>query len=325
MTKLESGSIVGSSEIDAARLFLEDRQIKNMEIFPINDGWEPDKAKLAYEEVKRRGIKLLITSHVSTCAIAISDSINNDRILTFVTGATTDILSGKKDFIFRNIQDVNAEQKSIAEYINALPQKKVLIIRDTDNHGYTDPALRHFRDSLKKPVSVIDISIAGLDLGMLKKQLKREDFDILYLLIGGYKSAAGSIAQLAKQTRPKTLIVFTPWIKTPTLIETAGHAIKSSTIPSHYPPRAESPAINSYMERFKNKFGYSPTFISLNVYNALHIIADAIAAGKRSPEEIRDHIVTKKTFSTDFGTITFDEFGDVQMPLYYITDLTREF
>ncbi len=304
---------------------MEKHAIKNIEIFPIDDGWEPGKTKVAYEEVKKRGIKFLITSHVSTCALAIADEINRDHILTFVTGATTDALSGKNDFIFRNIQDVRYEQASIAHYIGGLPQKKLLIIRDTDNDGYAVPALKYFEMAVNKPVSRIDISISKLDLNVLAEKIKTYEFDILYLLIGGYKSGSGSIAHLAKKIQPKTVIVFTPWMKTPSLLETAGKAIRDSITPSHYPPRAQAPAINDYIEHFKKRFGYAPTFISLNVHSALQIISEAVAAGKRTPEQMREYILHKRTFKTDFGTVTFDEFGDVRMPLYFITDLAREF
>lgn len=325
MTKLESGSIVGSSEINAARLFIEDHQIKDIEIFPIDDAWEPEKAKAAYEEVKKRGIKLLITSHISTCAIAISDAINRDHILTFVTGATTDALSRKNDYMLRNVQDVEAEQESIAGYINAMPRRKVLIIRDLDNEGYTVPALKYFRKYVKAHSRVIDISIRKLDLGELEARMRKENFDLVYIMIGGYKSTAGSIAQLAVKVRPDCPVMFTPWMKTPALLETTGGAIKNSIVPSHYPPRAQSPAINNYIERFKKKFGYSPTFISLNVYSALQVISDAVSAGNRTPDAIRSYILKKKQFTTDFGTITFDEHGDARMPLYFITDLAAEF
>ena len=35
MTKLEAGSIVGSSEINASKLFLDDNNIKNLDIVPL--------------------------------------------------------------------------------------------------------------------------------------------------------------------------------------------------------------------------------------------------------------------------------------------------
>jgi len=326
MTKLEAGSIVGSSEVNAAKMFLEEHRMGNIEIVPFDDGWDPEKTKAAYREVKRQGIRFLVTSHVSTCALAIADEINRDGILTFATGATTDLLSKKDDFILRNIQDVEEEQKSIAEHINQVPVKRLLIVRDTDNHGYTAPALQYLRRHLtKEKVSVIDISMSKLDLALLERQMRRENFDLLYLLIGGYKSTTGSIAQLAKKLRPEVKIIYTPWMKTPTLLETAGQSIQDSIIPSHYPPRTESPSVKDYIERFKKRYSYAPTYISLNVYSAIQILAEAIQAGHRTPEGVKKYLLEKGSVTTDFGPVTFDRYGDTRMTLYFITDIPGEF
>jgi len=133
MTKLESGSIVGVSEVNAARMFIEEKGIKNIELIPFDDTWEPDKTVKAYEAVKKSGIKIIITSHTSSCAMAISDMVNRDKILMFVTGAATDKLSDSDDYIIRNIQDVRQEQKIIADYIKSRNISSLLIIKDKEN------------------------------------------------------------------------------------------------------------------------------------------------------------------------------------------------
>ncbi len=326
MTKLEAGSIVGSSEINASKLFLDDNNIRNIEIIPFDDGWNPAKAVSAYGELKQKGIRILITSHTSICAIALEKSINRDHVLTFVTGAATPLLTDKDDYIIRNIQDVESEQKSIAEYVNGLPGNSVIIIRDTDNNAYTGPALDHFRRHLKKQVSgVIEISIGRFSIDDISRLVRTRDTGIAYLLIGGYNIASGNIAQAIRSANPNARIVFTPWMKTPTLLDTLGGAVSNSVMPSHYPPRKQGGAIDDYFKRFKKRFGYSPTYISLNVYTALEVLHDAVSAGYRDPDAIRRYIITKKKFTTRFNTIVFDTEGDVNAPLYFITDLSKEF
>ena len=118
MTKLEKASIVGTSEVNVAKVFVEDNNIEDIELLPFDDGWDEDKTIAAYNELKQQGIDFIITSHVSKCALAISERTNKDKKLTFVTGAATNELSGKDDLIIRVIQDVEQEQKSIAEYIS---------------------------------------------------------------------------------------------------------------------------------------------------------------------------------------------------------------
>jgi len=293
MTKLEAGSIVGSSEINASKLFLEDNNIHDMEIVPLDDGWNPAKAIKAYEELKKRGICLLITSHTSVCAIALEKFINRDHVLTFVTGAATNKLSDKNDYILRNIQDVESEQKSISEYVNGLPGGSVIIIRDTDNSAYTGPALSYFKQHLKKQIiGIIDISISRFNIDEMIRLIRRRDTGIAYLLIGGYNIAAGNIAQAIYNANPNTRIIFTPWMKTPTLLDTLGSAVNVSVMPSHYPPRKPGGAIDEYFKRFKKRFGYSPTYISLNVYTALEILHDAVSAGYNDPDEIKRYIIS---------------------------------
>ena len=326
MTKLEAGSIVGTSEINASKLFLEDNSINNIEIVPLDDGWNPEKAVKAYAELKKRGIRLLITSHTSNCAIALAPYINSDHVLAIVAGATTDKLTDKNDYIIRNIQDVESEQISISEYINGLPGNSVIIIRDTDNDAYTGPAMRYFRNHLKKQIiGIIEISIRKFNINEISNLVRGGNAAIAYLLIGGYNVAAGNIAQAIYNANANTRIVFTPWMKTPMILDTLGDAVNSSIMPSQYPPRIPGGAIDRYFKRFKKRFGYSPTYISLNVYTALEILHDAISAGYTEPDDIKRYIITKKKFKTRFNTVVFDKEGDMNAPLYFITDLSREF
>ncbi|HSV98231.1 MAG TPA: ABC transporter substrate-binding protein [Spirochaetota bacterium] len=325
-TSLEARSIEGLSVVNAAKLFLEDYKCDNIEIIFFDDGCRSKKTVEAYEEVKKSGIKILITTHISTCAIAIYDQLNRDGVLTFSTAATTDKLSRMDDYIFRNIQDVGKEQKRIAEYINTNGFNRLLIIRDTDNSDYTDPAIKYFREGLRsREVAVIDISIAKVDHGDLLLKMKRYNFSSLYLLMGSNASGVGAIAQLASSIRPGMRIMYTPWVKSPLILETAGSSIRHSVIPSHYPPKNVNARKDAYISRFKERFGSSQIFIGLNVYSALEILYQCISAGEKDPDAIKKYILNKKTFQTEFGTLTFDEFGDVDRPLYFITEISKEF
>lgn len=327
MTKLEAGSIVGSSEINAAKSFLEERRISDVNIVPFNDDWNPDTAKKVYDQLRARGIRILITSHVSSCAVAIADQVNRDKVLTMVSGATTDALSGKVDYILRNIPDVRIEQKAVSERMNTLGAQRLVIIRDISNAAYTEPALRHFREASTIPaIRELAVEAEALDMPKIEEWLRQESFDSAYLLIGGYKSSAvGALAQLIVKVTPSAKIMLTPWVKSPVLVEAAGPALMNCILPSHYPPHGQSSAVDTYIVNFKNRYGYPPTFISLNVYTALAILCDAIEAGNHSPHDIREYILQKGTFETPLGQVRLDRFGDAQADFCFITDIVNEF
>ncbi len=325
MTKLSSASIVGSSEVNAGKMFMERHNITDIDIYLYDDKWLPEESVKQFKKMREDGIDILITSHVSGCVIALEDMINTEGVFCFVTGATTDVISNKDDLIFRNIQDVISEQYRIADYINER-YNNILIIRDLDNFAYTEPALKYFTKKYKSNnFHLIDINISNLDYEIIRQKIEKLSFDSLYLLIGGYQVNAGNIAQLVHTVKPNTPVIYTPWMKSPTLLETAGKSIDSSVIASHYPPYGESQEIIDYLSEYQNKFGELPTYISLNVYTALEIIYEAIKKENKTPQTIKNYILNKRKFNTRFGEIEFNEYGDIDSPLYFIDNILKEF
>ncbi len=330
MTKLESGSLIGSSEVSAARLFESDHPDTRISVEAFDDGWEPGRARATFLTVRARKFRFLVTSHVSTCALAIADDINEAEILTFVAGATTDEISGKDDWMLRNIADVNAEQRSIAAFVGSIPGSRILIVRDTENGAYTTPAYKNFVAGLAggpyaNGIRLIDFKASDPQMDEFRAGFAGNGYDVLYLLIGGYKSVAGNIAQLSWNVRPDAVILFTPWMRTPDLLPAAGGALAGSIMATHYPARGEDARIDTYIERFKSFAGFAPTYISLNIYQALEILDAALTAGKSSPAAVKAWILAHGSFQTSLGSVVFDSFGDSSSELHFVRDIASEF
>jgi ABC-type branched-subunit amino acid transport system substrate-binding protein len=246
-------------------------------------------------------------------------------VVVLVTGATTDKLSGLEDQIIRTIGDVREEQQAMAEWVSSRNFSSILVARDTDNWAYTEPAIEAFADAAGPArLRVVDVSVSAPDPAGLRAAMALEPFDLLYLLIGGSQTIAGTFAQLGRSLQPECAVLFTPWLKTPALLETAGPALDGAWIPAYYPARGEDPEVDAYIDRFRSLYGYTPNFISLNVYAAVELVLQNIAAGRREPSAIRQAL-SGAQWSTSFGTLLFDSFGDVKRPLYMIDDIAGEF
>lgn len=345
LTKLEAGSVVGASEVNAATLFLEDRAARrsgagggardggaagrparDMEIVPFDDGWDPDKAVAAYGKARAEGFSFFVTSHTSTCAVRLAEPMRRDGVLAMVTGSTTTLLSGKDDLILRDVPDLRFEQEAIARYVAGLPGRDVLVILDLDNEAYTLPALEAFKAALGsgKRVSEERIRMSALDIERIRSVISSTPYDTLYVLVGAYQATAGSFAQLSMAAKPAARVVFTPWLNSPALAATAGPALAVSTLPSHYPPKGSSPEVDAYIARFKARFGYAPTLISLNVYKALEVLAAAWDSGAATPEACKLWIVGKGRVPTSLGEALFDAAGDSSSPFYMIENPVAE-
>jgi ABC-type branched-subunit amino acid transport system substrate-binding protein len=290
LTKLEAGSIIGTTEIAAVKEFERTHPYSRITVIPFDDGWDPGRTKQAYGEVQRNNIQFLITSHTSTCATEIISDINRDKRLTIVTGATTTQLSKKDDYILRIIPDANQEQTAIAAKIAKLAPKNILIIRDLSNPGYVIPAQEAVISELRRLVNTVkiktyDIDANKIDITGLAPVMTDASYEVLYVLIGGYRNIAGNIAQYFYTFHPEVPIFVTPWMNNKELINTAGPAISKSILPSLFPSRKESPNIEAYMSSIETNLHLSPTIISLKVYQALELLDLAFRARAANPEK----------------------------------------
>lgn len=327
-TSVRSGSNQGSSEINTFELFLRRHPESPIQIRVVHDEWTPKTARDKILAAQKEGVSYFITSHPSSVALAVMDLFEDGKALAMVTASTTEKLSGRDDYSFRVVCDLIAEQQDLADYVGKLPGKRLLIIRDSGNPPYTEPAARYFLERLKrypdKSVREVSTRVADFDRYVLEKALK-EPYDMLYILAGSYQTVVGNIAQLSEQTNPRAPIILTPWVRTPALVGTAGTALPLMVMASEYPSRYEEPAYDDFFKGFKTAFGYEPTSMSIGVYQSLEILHEAFSKGFVTPSKVKSYLLQKKTFNTALGSIRFDEYGDRRTAFYYISDLTREF
>ncbi|MDD3051355.1 MAG: ABC transporter substrate-binding protein [Candidatus Cloacimonetes bacterium] len=319
-----SGAIVGSSELSAAELYLEKHNNSKIKIAPVNDKWEPEETVKSISQAKNGGIKFFITSHPSKCAVASSHLFEDNQALAIVTGSASPALTGKNDYMFRIISDANREQKIIADYVNKTEGRKILIIQDSGNLPYTEPAFEKFTATLNEvkqwEVTQEKIIISDFDPESFK-EIFAEDHDILYILAGSFQTAIGRIAQLFFYYHPSKPIILTPWARSASIVEVSGPSAKNIIIPSPYPCVNSDSGISEYFQFFKERFGYEPHSMTIGVWQAIELLDKAFEEGCKTPEDVKKYLLSKDTHITRLGNISFDRNGDVEQSFYFLNDL----
>jgi ABC-type branched-subunit amino acid transport system substrate-binding protein len=329
VTHFGSGSFVGSSEVNAGILFTEETPGSLISIVTLDDQFDPVKTRQLVSKARAEGVQFFITSHPSNCAVGLVEQFaDSTQALMLVTASTTDRLTGRDDGILRVVADVIWEQREIARYVAASAARTILVVQDTGNRPYTDPAYQVFSQEL---ASTSNYRISRLE--MLVSQFRPEDLesflagsaDLLYVLAGSYQPAIGAIAQLFHLKHPHEPIILTPWSRSPAILEAAGPAADRIVLPSHYPSRYSDTAVASYYARFRARFGYEPTSMSIGVRQSLELLDRAFREGRRSPEEVKRYLLDHSPFTTSLGPVVFDRYGDAASVFHYITDLRKEY
>ncbi len=322
-----SGAVVGSSEISAADLFLEEHKNTLIQPVPVDDQWNPDKTVAAVSAAMNKGIRFFISTHPSKCAVASIHLFAEPSALLINTASTSPALSGKDDYFLRIVADGEVEQRGVARFVMTLPGKRLLLLQDSGNLPYTDPAFKYFSEEMKSKDKweIVHRKLAVSDFNPQEYDaLMSENFDAIYILAGSFQAAIGNIAQLFHRYHPESPIILTPWARSPAILEIAGSAISRIILPSQYPSRFDDPAYDLYFRRFKERFGYEPHAMAVGVRQAVELLDQAFSKGHQTPEAVRKYLLSTRVHQTGLGQIAFDRCGDVSQKFYFIRDVEKE-
>ncbi len=318
-------TVFDHSDRAASRLYATENPTSVMTVEPLY--YDPKRPRHIFEEARNEGIRFFVTTQPSSTLVPIRDLFATGEFLIINTAATSPLLSGRDDDVLRLIPDGAQEQRQIADYINQLPGKRLLVLQDTQNAGYTDPAFNYFSQRLaqlgKWHITHEKVRIDEADLEQLRRTMAGP-YDALYILAGNFNPSIGNLAQLFYQQHPRTPIVLTPWARSPSIYETAGDALQNITLLSHFPGRHDSPAMADYFRRFEQQFGYPPAAITVNVRAGLEVLEQAFAAGHTTPTSVKAYLLKQKELQTSLFPVRFDSNGDSSMTLVPISNLGRE-
>lgn len=244
VTWMTGGAVVGSSEINAGDLFLEERPDTRIRLVAVDDEWKPERAPEVIADAMANGVSFFISSHPSNCAVASIDLFADGQALVINAASTSPALTGRDDFLLRVTPDAVEEQRAIAREVAGWPGRRLLVLQDSGNLAYTDPAFDTFAAELAA-TGQWQIDRHKLTIATFRpdeaRALMAHPYDALYILAGSYQTAIGNIAQLFAGLYPEAPILLTPWARSPAILDTMGDDITRVVLPASLAARGAGP------------------------------------------------------------------------------------
>lgn len=325
---MASGAVVGSNEMNAGDLFLEEHPDTRVRLVPVDDEWKPERTPRVIAEAMARGVRFFVATHPSNCAVASLDLFADGRALVINAASTSPALTGRDDFLLRIAPDAIQEQRAIAREVAGWPGQRLLVLQDSGNLAYTDPAFAAFSAELATSGQwhVVQRTLRISEFRPDEERLvMREPYDALYILAGTYQTAIGNLAQLFHTLHPEAPILLTPWARSPAIFDTMGDAIARVVLSSWHASRHADPVLDDYFRRLHTRFGYEPHAMTIEVRQALELLDQAFRQGHHTPETVRRYLLSVPTHQTSLGPIAFDRYGDVTGDFHFLRDLGQEF
>ena len=320
-----NGAVIDPSDRNAGDLYLEEHPRSRIRVVDHFNPADPTRGPSSIATLKNRGIALFVNTQASSHAVPSLPQFADGRALAINVSAVSNALSGHNDFFLRIVPDLRSEQRAIAREIGRLPGKRLLVLQDTDNRAYSNPAFRTFAAAMRSEhwrIERRELPIASFNVSR-DRHLVEGDFDALYILGGRFVPIIGILCQLFHTSHPNAPIVLTPWARSPQVSGSAGPAGPHILVVSPYPSRRQDPRVDGFLHRFEQRFGYTPYAMALGTYQALELLDQALARGATSPAAIRRHLLAQPEHSTSFGPIRFDAYGDVQAN-YFVFSLSDD-
>jgi branched-chain amino acid transport system substrate-binding protein len=280
-----------------------------------NDATEGTNAALKLiTQDKVSGIIGPLTSKV---AIPVSELADKNKI-PMITGTATNpkvtIFNNKrKSYVFRACF-IDPFQGTVGANfaLKNLKAKTAAVLYDVGN-DYSKGLAEFFKSTFEKG--------KGRITGFESYQKDDVDFSALITKIGLHKPEViylpdyyNKVALMAKQIREKGLkgvMMGGDGWDSPELTKVGGPAIQGNYFTNHYSPERKDKTAETFIEKYKKKYGLVPDSFGALTYDATLIYLQSLdQAAKAAPEELLKALKALKNFKGVTGTISFDANGD---------------
>lgn len=313
-TDILHGAEMAAAQINAAGGVLG----KQIQIVGEDDGCDAQMGVQAAQKLVDSGVPVVAGSYCSGAALPELVTLHRAGIPYVLDAATNPKLTSMGfDTVFRTIGRDDEQGPFAAAFIaDYLHAKKAAVI--DDNTTYSKGLAENTVQALKKDgVDVVyydAITPGQMDYSAVLTHVATLKPDVIYYT--GYFSEAGLLAKEAAALHLKLQMMGGDSTNDPTLIKTAGPGAEGWIATTAPLPQFLSGA-KDFVDAYTKKYGQAPGPYSVYEYDAVGVVAKAIADAKSDkPADITAALHQIKDYPGITGKITFDKQGDRTVAVY---------
>ena len=273
-------------------------------------GSPEEAARLTAKLIDQDKVIAIIAGGTSGNSRAAAPKAQSSHI-PFISPSSTDpAVTQAGDYIFRACFVDSFQGEVMARFAaNTLKAQKAAIIFDFNSpygRGLSDYFELSFAKFGGRIVSKQSYTQGDADFKGQLSTIRAAEPDVIY--IPGYY---GDVTTIAKQARmiglTQPLLGGDGW-DAPELWQLGGDALNGSYISTHYSVDDPSPAIQAFVESYKQRYGnLLPDAHAALAYDASRLLMDAITrAGTTNSDKLRDALAQTKNFAGVTGVISMD-------------------
>ena len=281
-----------------------------LELLSEDDRSITEEARTAAQKLLQRdGVVALLGEIASSRSLAAAPEAQRAKVPMISPGSTNPKVTEVGDYVFRACFIDPFQGTVMARFATEeLKVKKVAILFDF-KQDYSVGLADYFRDTIKKMGGeiVADERYTSGDTEFRAQLTTIRAAKPEAIFVPGYYTELGLIAKQARELGIDVpLLGGDGWDSEKTL-EIGGKAVEGYYFSTHYAADADSPKVQAFVERYKEKYSKTPDAMAALGYDTAGILADALnRAGGTDGAQLRDAIAGTKDYDGVTGKISID-------------------
>lgn len=287
---------------------------KQLELVVKDDQNDPKIALEMDKAFVNEDIRLIIGHYTSGMVVGAMSYLDGEEVLMLGPTISVDTLSEKDDHFIRFIASTKEQAMALVNQVHRLGQKKITILFDERNKGFTDQLVLNFQTQMmqKTGKAAVVRSFNPEDPKRLEQTLHliKADSPEGLVIIASAEDCA-KIAQTIKSELPKLQLYGPLWANTPELVRKGGTAVEGMLIVGGIDLSGTTPKFTAFKSSYEARYGDAPTFASMYSYETMMALAKAIDKGNSTnPDTVKENLIQIGIFEGVQDTYAIDSFGD---------------
>jgi branched-chain amino acid transport system substrate-binding protein len=285
-----------------------------------DDGGEGSKAAAVAQEFVDDARVSAVVGHVTSGAMKAAAKVYDGRIAAVATTASSAELTGISPWAFRVISSDSANGVDLARFAQRLGKKRVAILYENDAYGrgLADAFRRNFQGEV---ISLDPIGYDGASLPLYLEWIESRAPDLVF--VAGTELTGMAVLREAKRRAMRAdFLGGDGW----TGVVADPDAAEGALVGAPFTALDPRPEARRFVQAFRDRFGAEPDGNAALAYDAVKLLAAAVAAVGRDRAAIRDWLADREESGAIpgvTGPIAFLDTGDPVGKSFTMTRVVR--
>lgn len=298
---------------------------KQLEIIYEDDQANPKLAATAMEKLSQIDkVPLVFGSWVSSCVLAQAPIAERNKVVVMAEAISPQIRDAG-DYIFRIQPDAKYYLEAIIPFLHDSLKIRTIAVLYVNNDFGNDQA-KFFRSEWEKLGGSIvyeeGFPQGESDFKDILAKVRKSDPEAIF---APCYTEIGFLLKQAKEIRINKQFIASVPFENPANLNVAGVAAEGVIYAYHFASSALNSQGQMFEQKYTDKYGRAPEGFAVLAYDGIRIIAERLKKCGADPKCIKDELYMVKDFPGITGAISFDEYGEVKMPIVIKTVRNGQF